>query len=139
MLKSNSCDCYTFLKRSINTIGYCMLIILQKHVASETISLLFLFFKVISGHTAQQLMTARQPKLCRFVSLSLPLSLQSISRCKSDQLWHMVHLQLPHCHHHAGPHLAVAALPFPRLQVSVHEGCGVCCTICNLQFRYLFC
>lgn len=32
----------------------------------------------------------------------------------------MVHLQLPHRHHHAGPHLAVAALPLPRLQVSVY-------------------
>lgn len=45
-------------------------------------------------------------------------SSQSIPRSKSDQLWDVVHLQLPHRHHHAGAHLAVAALPLPGLQVS---------------------
>lgn len=43
---------------------------------------------------------------------------QSLSGGEGDQLRHLVHLQLPHSHHHAGPHLALAALPLPRLQVS---------------------
>lgn len=40
----------------------------------------------------------------------------------------MVYLQLPHRHHHAGPHLAVAALPLPGLQVSVYFK-DVYCTV----------
>lgn len=42
---------------------------------------------------------------------------QALPRGEGDQLRHLVHLQLPHRPHHAGPHLAVAALPLPRLQV----------------------
>lgn len=68
------------------------------------------------GEDLLQPMTDEEPKLT--VTVSLPSSVQSLSRGKGDKLWHMVHLQLPHRHHHAGPHLAVAALPLPRLQVS---------------------
>lgn len=55
----------------------------------------------------------------------------------------MVHLQLPHRHHHAGAHLAVAALPLPGLQVSDPVGSAdhrvLCCAALVAPLIALLC
>ena len=118
--------------RSLEVICGTVLLFIYSKTANPISPLHFLLWQPLPANIVRNKCThaRRNPK----VTLCIFLSCQSLSRRKGDQFRHVVHLQLPHRHHHAGPHLALAALPLPRLQVSV----CFCVCVCVCYIVHIF-